>query len=171
MIKNNIFKADSNSKASWSHLVSVRKDNSTETRTIMAKTKIANDENKHLKGYSKENTFQPPSSQQGEETKSVEANARMLKSSTQDKKTKNYVRENETLDGIMLNSQVYGFSMRRKRNTDSSTNQPETTIRSFSQYNDIQSSRCQSNISLDSLLTQYKHNSKAKNPSIQKKVN
>ena len=76
-------------------------------------------------------------------------------------------------EGLMINSQVYGFSMRRKRNNPPSTNiQPGgTAIRSFTQQNDLQSSRCQSNISLDSLLTQYKHKPRNNNnPTLPKKV-
>lgn len=92
----------------------------------------------------------------------------MLKSNVEDKMAKSYVAEHE--NGIMINSQVYGFSMRRKRNLPSSNIQPGTTVRSFTQYNDLQSSRCQSNISLDSLLTQYKHKTRNNNPNLPTKV-
>ena len=93
-----------------------------------------------------------------------------MKSNVEDKMEKNYVAEHDNVDGIMINSQVYGFSMRRNRNLPSSNIQPGTTIRSFTQYNDLQSSRCQSNISLDSLLTQYKHKSRNNNPNLPTKV-
>jgi hypothetical protein len=93
-----------------------------------------------------------------------------MKSNIEDKIAKSYVTEHDNGDGVTINSQVYGFSMRRKRNIPSSNIQPGATIRSFTQYNELQSSRCQSNISLDSLLTQYKHKTRNNNPTLPSKV-
>ena len=95
---------------------------------------------------------------------------RVIKSGVKDTISTNYLNDIEG-DGTMVNSQVYGFSMRRKRAPTTSNIQPGTTVRSYTQYNELQSSRCQSNISLDSLLTQYKHNPKNRHPNILRKVN
>ena len=94
---------------------------------------------------------------------------RVMKSGADDTVSTNYFNEVDG-EGIMINSQVYGFSMRRKRTPNTTNAQPGTTVRSYTQYNELQSSRCQSNISLDSLLTQYKHNPKHRPPNILQKV-
>ena len=95
---------------------------------------------------------------------------RVMKSSMEDKILTSNLNENDG-ERVMINSQVYGFSMRRKRTPVTSNIQAGTTVRSYTQYNELQSSRCQSNISLDSLLTQYKHNTRNPHPSILRKVN
>ena len=106
-----------------------------------------------------------------EQEKEIESfKKRVMKSGVRDTISTNYLNDIEG-DGNMINSQVYGFSMRRKRTPTTSNIQPGTTVRSYTQYNELQSSRCQSNISLDSLLTQYKHNPKNRQPNILRKVN
>ena len=90
----------------------------------------------------------------------------MITSSIENKNPRTYARDKDNL--MMINSQVFGFSMRRKVN--SSSIKAGTKAGSFTQYNDLQSSRCQSNISLDSLLTQYIPNSLMNKSTITKKA-
>ena len=105
-----------------------------------------------------------------EQEKEIESfKKRVMKSDVRDTISTNYLNDIEG-DGTTINSQVYGFSMRRKRTPTASNIQSGTTVRSYTQYNELQSSRCQSNISLDSLLTQYKHNPKNRHPNILRKV-
>ena len=94
---------------------------------------------------------------------------RVMKSGAEDTISTHHLNDNER-EGMMINSQVYGFSMRRKRTPTTTNMLAGTTVRSYTQYNELQSSRCQSNISLDSLLTQYKHNPKNRHPNILRKV-
>ena len=90
-------------------------------------------------------------------------NGRLHKDHTDDRKKFNHEYQDNNVHGNeMINSQIYGFSMRRKQNTETSNPQAVIRTRNFGKYNDLQSSRCQSNISLDSLLTQYRHD-KTKN--------
>ena len=123
-----------------------------------------------MKGHSNDANTQKYHTRQGQEIRTSKEMGRIKKSNMEDKILASYATEHEDGEGSIINSQVYGFSMRRKRNLASSNIQQGTTVRSFTQYNDLQSSRCQSNISLDSLLTQYKHNNKTKNPNFPKKV-
>ena len=90
-------------------------------------------------------------------------NGKLHKDHTDDRKKFNHEYQDNNVHGNeMINSQIYGFSMRRKQNTETSNPQAGIRTRNFGKYNDLQSSRCQSNISLDSLLTQYRHD-KTKN--------
>ena len=135
------------------------------------KLQISNTENRYSRDAAKQNNNQAFPT--GQEDKIGTLTDRVMISNVEDTMAKRYDAEHDNAEGLMINSQVYGFSMRRKRNNPASTNiQPGgTTIRSFTQHNDLQSSRCQSNISLDSLLTQYKHKPRNNNnPTLPKKV-
>ena len=147
-----------------------RQEDAIKSITERAQMEISSTENQNQGSYVNENGLQASPGRHEEGMKFLTARARTVKSNTEHKNQRSYVNENDNMESVIINSQFYGFSMRRKRNPTTSSIQTGTAVRNFTQYNDLQSSRCQSNISLDSLLTQYKQNNVVNKPSIPTKA-